>query len=129
MSHIVTENNFVVEIRCPLCNSPVQTMVPMEKYISVDRINGQIVKRVPCYLRPNSNYRQIVLEVTDGEKKAKHVTLCCKSCLADLNTQSMQKLYQLDMQEFQRQGMHEKHLKHYMTFRPTKCLGEEPLYE
>ena len=129
MSHIVTENNFVVEIRCPLCDSPVQTMVPMEKYIDVQRVNGQIVKRMPCYLRPNNNYRQIILEVTDGEKLAKHVTFCCKTCYADLNTQSMQKLYQLDMQQFHREGMHEKHLKHFMRFRPTKCLGEEPLYE
>lgn len=129
MSHIVTENNFVTEIRCPLCDSPVQTMVPMEKYIKVERVNNQIVKRIPCYLRPNSNYRQVVLEVTDGKKVGKHVTLCCKTCYDSLNTQSMQELYRKDMAEFQRQGMHEKHIKHFMTFRPTKCLGEEPLYE
>lgn len=128
-SFIVTENGVIVEILCKLCRAPIQSMQAAEKYVRVERVNKQIVKTVPVYLRPNPNYRQIVLEVSDGERKAKHVTHCCASCLETLERQSLQKMYLEDLQQFAREGMDSKYIAHFMKFAPTKVIGEEALYE
>lgn len=126
---ITVENGLITEVRCKLCKAPIQSMVPHEKLVRTEKINGVVVKTVPASLRPNPNYRQIVLEMTDGEKKAKHVTHCCASCLKNMETQHLQKMYAMDLAQWQREGMEDKHLRHLMTFRATKLLGQEPLFD
>lgn len=128
-SFIVVENGVVVEVLCKLCDAPIQSMQAADKYIRVERVNGQIVKTVPTYLRPNPNYRQIILEMTDGEKKAKHVTHCCASCLGKVQTQDLQKMYAADVAQWAKEGMADKYVASLMRFRPSKVIGEEALHE
>lgn len=92
------------QVRCKICGTIIVDWVDAgETKDAQERI---VVRQQH---RPLPSYRTVVLECEDGSK---HETPLCANCLNQpLDTTTMNELYQIDVAQWQREGVDVKDLK------------------
>lgn len=118
-SYIVRQNGVVVGVLCKKCGVPIRSLVPVGDPIDTRKANGMIIRDRMVALGTGSNYTEVEIEVEVDGKKGKHVTPMCKPCASNLTKNDLDKIYDDDLDELERDGQDVKKMR---KFRPGKIL-------
>jgi len=87
----------VVEtVNCKLCDLPIRTLIPDERFFEQTVIKGQTIKRERLIMASLPNYQELELTFDDGSK---HVTATCKNCSNNLTIEDLEDMYAIDMEQ------------------------------
>ncbi len=120
-SRIKRESGFVTEVHC-ICGKPIRSLVDSDKVIRTEKVNNKVVITKLAFMATHANFRQIVMEVQNGNRTGKHVTTCCGNCLSIMGRKRLKRIYDSDMDQMDDEGGETKRLR---TFTPVGILKEE----
>lgn len=127
--HITYKGKLVHEIRCKICNHPIQSMQPHDHPLATTvrkGLDGTVIREIQLVLTVHPNYREITLIMQNIEgTMSRHVTHGCARCIDthknDLDV--MQKMHNLDIDALYYEGAVSLQMHKYFSDR--KVVGVE----
>lgn len=85
--YVTYKHGTIWEVRCPVCATPIRTMVLDDKPFENEMVNGKVVIRQGMVLACLPNYREVKMAMSDGTF---HISPMCKTCTDNLTIEKVQ---------------------------------------